>query len=250
MNNALACLIKNPDDINASYEVAIGENPANGHTTESRRSKRAVIKHTHYWAAGRTLRIAFLDGDQAFRDATKAAANNWLPHINLKFEFVEGNEGDIRIAVTPGTYWSSIGTDALLETEGPTMGLSPDRLWPAFFAANVMHEFGHVLGAQHEHQHPEADIPWNKKAVYEAHSADEFADEDHYTRTIIDARYFNRLDASEVSYSAYDRLSIMHYAVRQGWTHGDFKIDLNLVLSEKDKAFMAKAYPYPTVQAQ
>ena len=38
-------------------------------------------------------------------------------------------------------------------------------------------------------------------------------------------------------------LSIMHYPVRQEWTHGDFKIDLNLVISEKDKAFMAKAYP-------
>ena len=37
------------------------------------------------------------------------------------------------------------------------------------------------------------------------------------------------------------RLSIMHYPVRQEWTHGDFKIDLNLVISEKDKAFMAKA---------
>lgn len=246
-HNFAPCLIKEAGDMNASYEVAVTENPANRGPSASGRRKRAAIKHTHFWAPGRTLRIAFLDGDQAFKDATKAAANNWLPHINLKFEFVDGTEGDILISRTPGTYWSMVGTDALLREEGPTMGLSPDMRMPAFFAANVMHEFGHVLGAQHEHQHPEADIPWNKPAVYEAHGVNiEEADEnDDYLRDFVDKRYFNRLDASEVSYSPYDRRSIMHYAVRQEWTHGDFKIDLNLVLSEKDKAFMAKAYPYP-----
>jgi hypothetical protein len=30
---------------------------------------------------------------------------------------------------------------------------------------------------------------------------------------------------------------------------GDFRIDLNRVLSEKDKAFMAKAYPHPAAQS-
>lgn len=31
----------------------------------------------------------------------------------------------------------------------------------------VLHEFGHALGAIHEHQHPEAAIPWDKPKVYE-----------------------------------------------------------------------------------
>ncbi|MGF6112685.1 hypothetical protein HKK52_14600 [Pseudomonas sp. ADAK2] len=254
MNNALPCQIKVADDINASYEVAIAENPANrGPTSGSRRNKRAAVKHTHFWAPGRTLRIAFLNGDQAFKDATIAAANNWLPHVNLKFDFVDGETGDIRISCTPGTYWSTVGTDALLQEEGATMGLSPDMRMPAFFAANVMHEFGHVLGAQHEHQHPEVNIPWNKPALYEAHggNADDYEedgeDDDYYdyVRDLIKQRYLNRLDANEVRHSSYDPKSIMHYAIRQEWTHGDFKIDLNLVLSEKDKAFMAEAYPYP-----
>ena len=243
MEIASLCHVKTQIDINTSYEVAITENPANLVTSASSRKKRAAIRHTYFWAPGRTLRIAFLNDDQAFKDAVKAAANNWLPHINLSFEFVEGSEGDIRIAIEPGVYQSYIGTNNLLVQDGPTMLLSPDLRIPRYFAANVMHEFGHVLGAEHEHLHPEANIPWNKPAVYAAHGVAEDADEDDYARRIVDERYFNLLDPDEVNYSTYDPLSIMHYPVRQEWTHGDFKIDLNLVISEKDKAFMAKAYP-------
>ena len=124
-----------------------------------------------------------------------------------------------------------------------TMNLSPDHsLSMKFFMANALHEFGHVLGAEHEHLHPKMTIPWNKEAVYE-----HFGAEDELARSRIDERYFNLLDASEVDNSPYDRQSIMHYAIRQSWTHGDFQIHLNLQLSDKDKACMAAAYPYPEV---
>jgi hypothetical protein len=243
MDTTTPCTVIKPVDMNASYEVAITENAMNGRASASGRKKRAVFKHTNFWAPGRTLRIAFLSGDQAFKDAVKAAASHWLPHMSVKFDFVEGEQGEIRIASEPGVYYSYIGTNALLVEEGPTMALSPDLISPQFFAANVMHEFGHALGAEHEHLHPEANIPWNKQAVYAAHDVDEDAEEGDYARRVVDERYFNLLDTSEVNYSPYDPLSIMHYAIRQAWTEGDFKIDLNLLLSEQDKAFMAKVYP-------
>lgn len=245
MNNSLYCVVKKPGDTQASYDVAVAENPANRYASASGRQKRAVGSHKKFWAPGRTLRIAFLNGDQAFKDGVKAAAGNWLPHINLKFDFVDGEVGDIRIRTEPGTYWSNIGTDALLTVEGPTMVISDWMLQPRLFAHYVMHEFGHALGAEHEHLHPEADIPWNKPAVYADHGVPEEADEDDFRRKEVDQRYFNLLDASEVNYSTYDPKSIMHYQIRQNWTHGDFEIFLNFIPSEKDKAFMAQAYPYP-----
>lgn len=150
------CNVINTLDTQASYETAIKENPEN-RKTSSGRMKRAAIKHTNFWAPGRTLRIEFLNGDQSFKDAVKAAASNWLPYVNLKFDFVEGEVGDIRIKSEPGVYWSYIGTNALIETDQnlPTMRLSPDHhLSLEFFIANAMHEFGHVLGAEHEHLHP------------------------------------------------------------------------------------------------
>ncbi|VVM55785.1 hypothetical protein PS662_01040 [Pseudomonas fluorescens] len=251
MTSAVCCHIKKPEDIQASYDIAIAENPANRQTSVTGRKKRAAGKHTYFWAPGRTLRIAFLNGDQSFKDAVKAAVSIWQPYVNLNFEFVGGAEGDIRIKSEAGIYWSYIGTNALTETDQslPTMRLSPDHtLSLKFFNANTLHEFGHVLGAEHEHLHPESTIPWNRQAVYADHGVPEDADEDHDARRMVDERYFNLLDASEVAYSPYDPLSIMHYAVRQDWTEGNFKIDLNFVLSEKDKAFMAAIYPFPAQQ--
>ncbi|WP_347904407.1 M12 family metallopeptidase [Pseudomonas purpurea] len=249
MNTLELCTLKKAADIQASYDAAITENPDN-RGVPSKRQKRAVAKHLKFWAPGRTLRIAFLDGDQLFKDAVKVAAQRWLPHINLKFEFVEGSEAEIRITSKSG-YWSYIGTDALTvpEQDEATMSLSPDHhISLTFFTANTIHEFGHALGAEHEHLHPEVTIPWNKEAVYKAHGAEH--EDNYYARSVVDKRFFNLLDASEVNYSPYDPQSIMHYAIRQEWTEGDFKIDLNLVLSEGDKAFMAKAYPYPESQSK
>lgn len=245
MNDLPYCFSEHSVDPTTSYEVAITENPANRQSTSSSRKKRAVARHTKFWAPGRTLRIAFLNGGQAFKDGVKAAASNWLPHINLKFDFVEGEEGDIRIRTDPSTYWSNIGTDALLTEDGPTMVIGDWMLHIPLFNHYVMHEFGHALGAEHEHLHPEMTIPWNKKAVYAAHGVPEDASEDNFQRREVDQRYFNLLDASEVNYSPYDPLSIMHYPILQQWTEGDFQIWHNFSLSEKDKAFMSKAYPYP-----
>lgn len=204
-----------------------------------------------FWTPGRTLRIAFLNGTEEFKAATISAANHWLPHINLKFEFVEGKEGDIRILSQEGTFSSNVGTDALLFTDEPTM-----TLWPhspnlaRYFAANVMHEFGHMLGAEHEQTHPTANIPWNTSALYARYGITDNPEEDDYqarvTREWLHHSYLDRATPDASVYSEYDRKSIMHYVIHQSWTEGDFQVFLNFDLSEKDKAFMAKAYPYPT----
>lgn len=203
------------------------------------------------WTPGRTLRIAFLNGTREFKEATISAANNWLPHINLQFDFVEGEEGDIRILSEEGTSSSLIGTDALLSIDGPTMKLWPHSANQArYFAANVMHEFGHMLGAEHEQTNPTANIPWDKPAIYQQHGLSDDPDEDNYQASVTRKRlhqwYLDRADASESIYSEYDRKSIMHYTIHQSWTVGDFQIFPNLSLSEKDKAFMNEAYPFPS----
>ncbi|RON61092.1 hypothetical protein [Pseudomonas fluorescens] len=194
-----------------------------------------------FWTPGSTIKIAFINGTQEYKDATIAAASQWLPHINLKFDFVEGDQGDVRIFSYEGNFSSYIGTDALsIDADEPTMTLWPHSpIHAAYFAANVMHEFGHMLGAEHEQTHPAANIPWNKAALYEAHgNSDEI-------RQTVYQWYLDRADPDESLYSEYDRKSIMHYVIHQHWTEGDFENHLNLELSAKDKAFMAKAYPYP-----
>jgi hypothetical protein len=243
MDDIKDCLVKAPQDINVSYQAAINENSANRGTSGGRQ-KRAAIKHRKLWAPGRTLRVRVLAGDAAYKQAIRAAAATWTAFINLNFDFVDEGDAEIRISDDNGDYWSLIGTDALTQDDQSeaTMNLSPDHnLSPKFFMANALHEFGHVLGAEHEHLHPQMTIPWDKQAVYEHFGAED----DELARSNIDERYFNLLDASEVDNSTYDPKSIMHYAIRQSWTQGDFQIQLNLQLSDKDKAFMAAAYPHP-----
>lgn len=202
------------------------------------------------WTPGRTLTIAFLNGTQEAKDIIIAAASNWLPHINLNFDFVEGHAGDIRIRCDGGAFFSAVGTDALLHDEGATMQLGSDLAdRPRFFAANVMHEFGHMLGAEHEQTHPLADIPWDLSTIYESHGLTDDPDEDdELTRSKRDwlhDLYIDCADREDSIYSDYDRKSVMHYFIPQSWTKGDFQNLLNLELSDNDKAFMAKAYPYP-----
>ncbi|VVO25555.1 hypothetical protein PS718_04565 [Pseudomonas fluorescens] len=201
-----------------------------------------------FWTAGSTLRIAFLNGTQEFKDATIAAASNWLPHINLKFDFVDGEEGDIRILSEEGTFSSFVGTDARLYPDEPTMKLWPHRAIHArYFAAKVMHEFGHMLGAEHEQTNPTANIPWNKSVLYAEYGLTDDPDEDDIqsseTRKSLHLWYLDRAAADESIYTEYDPKSIMHYTIQQSWTVGDFMIFTNLNISEIDKAFMADAYP-------
>ncbi|WP_256657547.1 hypothetical protein [Pseudomonas sp. ACM7] len=104
--------------------------------------------------------------------AVKAAASKWLPYVNLTFDFVELSdndmeyEGDIRVYLShhyDGTGRSEIGTDALaVQAHSPTMLLGTSYSSPRF-EFTAIHEFGHALGLMHAHQHPEANIPWDKE---------------------------------------------------------------------------------------
>jgi hypothetical protein len=52
---------------------------------------------------------------------------------------------------------------------GGLNNVDDEKLWRRV----VLHEFGHVLGLQHEHQNPNAGIKWKLKAV-----------EDYYVNTV------------------------------------------------------------------
>ena len=79
------------------------------------RKTRAVSAPDKYWPQNSTLKIAVYDADEEALEHIKKAANLWLSHINQTFEFVSGEEGDIRIALDYGETQSGsseLGTDA------------------------------------------------------------------------------------------------------------------------------------------
>lgn len=233
-------LIQWPDDQTA-YSNAIKENPANAGTTSSSRRKRSTVNYSKLWANGRTLKIAFIDAPSSeHKQKIITAANQWLPYINLTFEFVENLQGDIRIATKNNDNSWMLGTDALLiHPDWPTMnlGVAPDH---EDFEVIVIHEFGHALGAMHEHLHPLANIPWDKPKVYEFYQNREM---NPLTREEVERNMFTPFDSLEALYTAYDNRSIMHHPVSNTLTLGNWEVPINRKISKKDKQLMKLLYP-------
>ncbi|KAA0983151.1 M12 family metallopeptidase [Pseudomonas sp. ANT_J28] len=241
MNSIEDCnLIQWPDD-QQSYDAAVNENPDNAGSATGTRRKRSLINYSKLWANGRTLKIAFIDGpDAEHKQKIIDAASQWLPYINLKFEFVDDLQGEIRIATRNNDNSSMLGTDALLiHPDWPTMnlGVKPEH---EDFEVIVTHEFGHALGAMHEHQHPEANIPWDKPKVYELYQNREM---NPLTKEQIDRNLFEPFNTLEAIYTPYDRKSIMHHPVANTLTLGNWEIPINRKISKKDKKLMKLLYP-------
>lgn len=226
----------------ASYEVAINENPDNAaRSVPGGRRKRAIGTWSKFWGNGRTLRIAFMGGPpEALCLAIQKQINKWQASTNLTFEFVESGDSDIRIKTDSNLNDSAVGTDALLyDQHVPTLNLSVDHNH-SHFERTVLHEFGHALGLQHEHQHPNATVPWDKPKVYKY-----YKDNFDWEEDLVDFNLFKPLEINEHFLAPYDKNSIMHYVVENELTVGDFEVGINSKISMLDRRAMRKIYPKP-----
>ncbi|MBK5352231.1 peptidase M12 [Pseudomonas sp. TH41] len=226
----------------ASDEAAITENPADAGLPRGNRLKRSLVNYPKLWENGRALKIAFMNNlDVDHKQKIIDAARHWLPFVNLCFNFVDGHQGDIRIATENNKNSAVLGTNSLLvHPDKPTMnlGVNPEH---EDFEVIVIHEFGHALGAMHEHQHPNANIPWDKPKVYEFYQNREM---NPLSREQIDRHIFTPFNTSDAFYLPYDKTSIMHYPVPNTLTLGNWELPINRKISKKDKEIMKLLYPY------
>ncbi len=197
------------------------------------------------WQPGRTLRIAFLDGDPALHERIFEYAAVWTRHANLHFDVTRDPDAEIRISFAKPGAWSYIGVDALsIPINQPTMNfgwltLSTDE---AELERAVTHEFGHALGCIHEHQSPAAGISRNKPAVYEYYAGPP----NYWNKKQVDINISERYSAEITQFSQFDPESIMLYPIPTEFTLGDFEVGWNRTLSATmDKQYIAALSTQP-----
>lgn len=200
-----------------------------------------ALGKNYLWST-RTLSVTFLGNvDSQFQQKIRAAISDWSPHAGIEFHLVPNLPADIRVElVADGQNWSQYGTNA--------KKIPPDQATVHFGTINqysggddiyrvAVHEFGHVLGALHEHQSPAASgIDWNTAVVNDYYHGigwtDEMIQANIYATFPPDAAYCTRLDP----------MSIMIYDFPANFTTNQMAVKPNFVLSDLDKSGMKTLY--------
>lgn len=193
------------------------------------------------WMTGSNLRVRFMGGTQAEQAIAREQAGWWAQVANIKFEFNNSLDAEIRIAFdsTDGA-WSYVGTDCQsIPLNEATMNLG------FLDGGTAAHEFGHAIGLAHEHQNPAGGIEWNEQVVIrEAAKAPNFWNEETARHNIL-----RKYAADQINGTAFDPDSIMLYFFPASWTLNNIGTKANEVLSRMDKAFIAGAKMYPKTGA-
>ena len=209
------------------------------HTVPVRRGgpQRAVSPIGKLWMNGSTLRVKFLGGNTAQRNIAKEQAAWWSEHANLKFEFGNASDAEIRISFDPSDgAWSYVGTDARgIPLNEATMNLG------FLDGGTAGHEFGHAIGLAHEHQNPEGGIEWNEEVVIAALAGPP----NNWPEEVTRHNVLDKYKAEQVNGTKFDPDSIMLYFFPADWTKNGIATTQNEVLSATDKLFIAGAKMYP-----
>lgn len=198
---------------------------------------RAILVIRKMWPNGSTLRVRFLEGTEEQKELATTQARWWQEYANLRFDFNDDPDAEIRIAFDPQDgAWSYVGTDCLsIPKNQPTMNLGFQD------GGTSAHEFGHAIGLGHEHQNPQGGIEWNEDVVIrDLGGSPNFWTPEQTRHNVIE-----KYSQDQVNGTQFDPDSIMLYAFPGTWTQSGIATHANDVLSDLDKAFIAGSLAYP-----
>jgi hypothetical protein len=230
--------------------------------TDPRRAS-AIIRMRSKWLNGTVLSYCFFEeGHFAVpkmqADAIRDAFAAWKAvGIGLNFQEVEQlSEAEVRIGYSKvdGSSASAVGREVLdVPLNEPTTVYGWDLTTP-YGRGTALHELGHVLGMEHEHQNPYAGIKWHEEAVYDSLAKPP----NGWDRATTYNNILEKLSKQQVQGSTWDPDSIMEYEFEPGLIDEPEQYDINgltppAVLSTADKQWALNWYPplpaaLPTLQ--
>ena len=215
-----------PRDLNRPHRALAMGDPA-----------RAIIVIRKMWPNGSTLRVRFMGGTPEQQALAQEQAGWWSEHANLKFEFNDAADAQIRISFDPSDgAWSYVGTDCLsIPKNQATMNLGFQD------GGTSAHEFGHAIGLGHEHQNPQGGIEWNEDVVIR----DLAGPPNFWTPEQTRHNVIRKYSTDQIRGTEFDPDSIMLYAFPGSWTQSGQGTHANEVVSQLDKAFIASELAYP-----
>ena len=215
-----------PRDLNRPHRALALGNPM-----------RAIIVIRKMWPNGSTLRVRFMSGTHEQQTLAQEQAGWWSEHANLKFDFNNAADAEIRISFDPSDgAWSYVGTDCLnIPKNQATMNLGFQD------GGTSGHEFGHSIGLGHEHQNPAGGIEWNEDVVIRDLAGPPNFWTPEQTRHNVIVKY----STDQINGTEFDSDSIMLYAFPGNWTASGQSTHANEVLSQLDRTFIASGLAYP-----
>jgi hypothetical protein len=156
------------------------------------------------------LRVRFVGGTAAEQSVAREQAGWWSSVANLKFDFNNAPDAEIRITFDPNDgAWSYVGTDCRgIPSNEATMNLG------FLDGGTAAHEFGHAIGLAHEHQNPAGGIQWNEQVVIqELAKSPNFWDERTVRHNVL-----RKYSADQINGTVFDPDSIMLYFFPASWT--------------------------------
>lgn len=205
-----------------------------------RMPQRAFGQQKTIWKKD-TILYFYLGGSEILQKKIDALLPQWNELGRLKFVRTQSRQSSaLRISFSRGGSWSYVGTDNLyVSKNNATMqfGWLTDQSSDDEIKRVVLHEFGHALGLQHEHQHPNNGIKWNKEVVYAYYARQ------GWNRSQVDQNLFIAYSSAQCNMVTYDPKSIMHYPVPKEHTMNGYSVAWNNFLSDGDKTWIKTYYP-------
>jgi len=151
----------------------------------------------------------------------------------------------VRIGFDPGDgSWSYVGRDVLnvKEPTQRTMNFGWALTTP-YGRDTALHEIGHTLGLEHEHQNPNAGITWNTQAVIDYFSGPP----NNWQQSQIEWNILRKIPVSEIKGTNWDPDSVMEYQFEAGLIQAPAQYQAGLApkggLSQADKSWVLASYP-------